>query len=94
MYMGLLQRILNLTVEKYGTVVGGDYKNCPVACDGKRIIFHQKENYCFTKKDVESYSVSDVTESGGTVTINFKDGKKSLLNVNHKGIDYINSILF
>lgn len=92
--MGFLQSLLKLTAEKYGTVVGGDYKGCPVCCDGKRIIFQQKNNYCFTKDDVESYDVHDVNTNEGTVEINFKDGKRSKLRLNRKGLDFIDNILY
>ena len=86
--------LLNFLVTKYGKVIAGDYKNCGVSYDGKRIIFLKWKNYCFTKSDVSSYNVTNVTLTGGNVTIEFKDGKKSLIKVNPEGLDIIQKVLF
>lgn len=95
--MGLFGFLAKATgvIVTYGEVIAGDYNGMDITSDGKRVIFSGfKNKYMFSKNDVEKYETNNVTDSCGEVTIWFKDGKKSLLKVDHKGLNVIQKILF
>lgn len=92
--MGLF---LNALATKYGVVVQGDYKGCNVGGSNNNIAILKTfgKPITYKKEDIESYEIKSRVGLGTTnVAINFKDGKRSLVQFTPQGITIFESMMF
>ena len=92
--MGLF---LNAFAAKYGLVFQGDYKGLHVGATGNSILILKTfgKPITYKKQDIESYEIKSKDGFGTTnVAINFKDGKRSLIQFTPKGMNMFDSMMF
>ncbi len=108
--MGFFQFLAKAMATKIGVVIGGDYKGVAVGFGTKStkssvsvgavrqdealIYFTKPEEYRFDSTDVESYSIKNSTNTSTTYEILFKDGKKSLVEINNQYKHKVDSALY
>lgn len=90
----------SLFAKAYGQVLEGDYKGCKVgakwATDNYFFIIPMKGSMIkITKNEIESFDVQPVNAFGvANVKIQFKDGKKSLIQFSREGMEIFNRTTF
>ena len=108
--MGFFQSLAKAMATKIGVVIGGDYKGVSVGFGTKStkssvsigavrqdealIFFTKPEEYRFDNTDVESYTIKNSTNTSTTYEILFKDGKKSLVEINNQYKHKVDSALY
>lgn len=108
--MGFLQNLAKAVATRIGVVVGGDYKGASIGFGTKStktsisfssvpqnealIFFTKPEEYRFDSSDVESYSIQSNTMTTTNYEIIFKDGKKSIVQIDNKYKHKIDSALY
>lgn len=106
--MGFLQNLSKALATRIGKVIGGDYKGASIGFGTKDtktsisfstqnealIFFTKPEEYRFDSSDIESYSIQSSTLSTTNYEIIFKDGKKSMVQIDNKYKDKVDSALY
>ena len=89
--------LLNAFAVKYGVVIQGDYKGCSVGgtSDNIAILKTFGKNILYRKEDIDSYEVKSKDGFGtANIAINFKDGKRSLIQFTPQGMNKFDSMMF
>lgn len=92
--MGLLSSFM---ATQYGVVIQGDYKGCKVGGTSNNIAIVKTfgKNILYRKEDIASYEVKSKDGFGtSNVAINFKDGKRSLIQFTPQGMNIFDSMMF
>ena len=93
--------LLNMASKSYGQVMEGDYKGWKIGAK------YATDNYMFlipvgfgkmikiTKDDIKNYETQPVNTFGvANVKVEFKDGKRSLMQFSREGMDLFNRVIF